>query len=84
MNTFPDCPLTLNPGIANVQLDIEKLDITLPGLTPAPTAMSEIQIAKHSIAAADVEMGEPAILNAQPKDVSSLASPRLNGLNSLI
>lgn len=43
--------------------------------------MSEIQIVRHSKVAADVEMGEPAVLSAQPlKDVSLLVSTRSNGL----
>ena len=64
----------LNPIIANIQLDAEKPDITSPDLTPAAT-MSEIQIVGHSMTAADVEMGEPAVvLDAQPKDVSLLVS----------
>lgn len=69
VDPVPSGRRTLNPAIANVQLDAEKLDITSPDLAP-PTSVSEIQIAGHSTTAADIEMGEPAVLNAQPKDAS--------------
>lgn len=81
VDPFPQCPShrrALNPVIANIQLDSEPPDITSPDLNPV-AVVSEIQTAEHSVTAADVEMGEPAVLNSQPKDVSSLGSTRSNG-----
>ena len=79
MNPLPESHRrTLNPVIAKIQLDVEKLDTTSPDLAPA-VAVSRIQAPEHSVAAADVEMGEPAMLSTQPKDVSSHVSTRSNG-----
>lgn len=63
----------LNPVIANIQLDADKSDITSPDLTPSITS-PKIRFPGHSVAAADVEMAEPPMLNTQPEGVSSLAS----------
>lgn len=63
---------------ANIQLDAEKLDIISPDLAPA-TAVSEIQILEHSVGAADIEMGEPSMLNTRPKEASSPISTRSDG-----
>jgi len=54
--------------LPNIQLNAEKLNISSPDLTPA-TATSEIQIVEQSMAAADIEMGEPASPKKQPKEV---------------
>lgn len=59
----------LDPVEANIQLDVEKLDINSPDLTLAITA-SEDRVVEHLSGAEDVEMGEPAIPNVQDKNVS--------------
>ena len=54
---------------ANIQLDVEKLDINSPDSTLAITA-SEDRVVEHPSGTEDVEMGEPAIRNLQDKNVS--------------
>jgi hypothetical protein len=63
----PERPLTgahLNPAEADIQLDVEKVDINSPDPTPAVAA------SEGPSGVEDVEMGEPAVLNAQDKGVS--------------
>jgi hypothetical protein len=64
------CTQTLHAE-ANIQLDAEKLDINPPVPAPATTT-SEIHTLELSSAIQDFEMGEPAILNAEHKNVSRL------------
>ena len=68
--------LIVNPGVAIIQVDVEKLDVISPDLTQATTT-PEIKIVQHSSAAVDVEMGESAALSVQ-KIVSPMLS-RSNG-----
>jgi len=71
VNNCPECPPTgvyVDPVEANIQLDVEKLDINSPDSTLAITA-SEDRVVEHLSGTEDVEMGEPAIPNLQDKNV---------------
>ncbi|KAF9790895.1 hypothetical protein BJ322DRAFT_415384 [Thelephora terrestris] len=60
--------------LPDIQLDAEKLDITSPDSTRM-TATSEFEMVKHSPAGvADIEMGEPAGVIAQPENTHTPAS----------
>lgn len=68
----PSDERALNPTIAKIQLDVEKLDITSPNPVPATTTVGVENEERLSVAMADVEMGEPPVLNAEPKNVHFL------------
>jgi hypothetical protein len=57
--------------VANIQLDAEKLEVISPDLA-LETVTPEIQAVEHSLVTPDIEMGEPNMLNAQPRNVSCL------------
>ena len=61
----------LDPVEANVQLDVEKVDVNPPDSILA-IASSEDRVVKQLSGTEDVEMGEPALPNLQDKNVSCL------------
>ncbi|KAF9649857.1 hypothetical protein BDM02DRAFT_3113105 [Thelephora ganbajun] len=60
--------------LPNIQLGIEKMNVNSSDLTPG-TATSEIRIMEHSSPIPDVEMGDPAVLNSQDKDMRDWLEP---------
>lgn len=72
MDPCPERPLAgeyLDPVKANIQLDTEKMAINSPDPAPATTTSESHPIANRLLGTEDVEMGEPAAVNSQDKDV---------------
>ena len=75
MDPCPERLLTgvrLDPAKANIQLDVERLDITTPDLAPA-IAASETRVVERPSGTEDIEMGEPAVPDPQDKNVCNLS-----------
>lgn len=71
MDPYPERPLIcvyLDPAEANIQTDVEKLDISSPDSIPTAAA-SEGLVVEHLSRTEDVEMRESPVPNSQDKNV---------------